>query len=363
MTKTTAKIGILTFSPIVLNPGTVFQSWSLCHFIDSIPNLDAELIFYEFEQRNLFKQGRLSLATLWVKYSMWRACDFAKKIKKYPIKKALVRENISTINGRYDLILVGSDQVWNPILTKFDKSFFLDFVKDAKKAAYAPSIGTNDWPEEYKSEVRSLLKDFEFIGIREKTSIPAVEQLTKKHVHWSLDPTFLITKAEWKDIATAPKEKKDSYIMEYCIMDKGKHPTLVQATEHAIKTLSIPAIECFGGRKRVPSAIKKRNVGADKWLGYLLNAKLVITDSFHGVAFCINNNKPFYVLISRNGNRITSILDFFGLRERLITSIEEMDFSKEIDWEPVNKKLEEVRKENQTWLKESLYEALKDKMQ
>ena len=56
-------------------------------------------------------------------------------------------------------------------------------------------------------------------------------------------------------------------------------------------------------------------------------------------------------------------MDFFGLQERLITSIEEMDFSKEIDWEPVNKKLEEVRKENQTWLRESLYEALKDKMQ
>jgi hypothetical protein len=363
MLRPKAKIGVMTFSPIVLNPGTVFQSWSLCHFIDSIPGLEAELIFYEFEQRKIFKNGKFSLATLWVLYSMWRSCNFAKKIKRYPLKKALVRNNISSINGRYDMILVGGDQVWNPILTKFDKSFFLDFAKHTKKAAYAPSIGNDDWPEELKPEIQSLLKDFEFIGIREKTSIPAVEKLTKKSIHWSLDPTFLIRKEEWSDIALPPKDKKSSYIMEYCIMDKGRLPVLVQATEHAAKELGIPAIECFGGRKRVPSAIKKRNVGADLWLGYLLNAKLVITDSFHGVAFCINNNIPFYVIISRNGNRITSILDLFGLQDRLITGIEEMNLSKGIDWEPVNKKLEEVRKENQTWLRESLHEALKDKMQ
>ena len=50
-----------------------------------------------------------------------------------------------------------------------------------------------------------------------------------------------------------------------------------------------------------------------------------------------------------------------GLQDRLITSADDMDLSKEIDWEPVNKKLEKIRTENQTWLKESIYEALKDK--
>ena len=193
------------------------------------------------------------------------------------------------------------------------------------------------------------MKDFEFIGIREKTSIPAVEKVYQKPVHWTIDPTFLVNKAEWSKIARTPKEKKDSYIMEYCIMGRANHPSLVQATERASKTLGIPAKQ-----------IKKQFVGADEWLGYLLNAKLVITDSFHGVAFSINNNIPFYAIISRGGNRITSILDGVGLRDRLITSAEEMDFSKEIDWKSVNEKLEEVRKENQDWLKESIKEALKD---
>lgn len=134
----------------------------------------------------------------------------------------------------------------------------------------------------------------------------------------------------------------------------------VEVVERAVKEMGVPAIECYGGRKRVPSAIKKHNVGPDKWLGYLLNAKMVITDSFHAVAFSIINNKPFYVFISRNGNRITSVLELFGLQDRLITCAEEMDFTKEIDWEPVNQKLEEVRKENQDWLKESIFKAFED---
>lgn len=350
------RIGILTFSPDSLNPGTIFQSWSLLHFINSLPGFEAEQIYYECWKRNLFKHGLPSLPNFWFKYTLWRSGSFQKRnIKKYPLKKALVRENISSINGRYDMVILGSDQVWNPKLTGYDKSYFLDFVKGAKKAAYAPSIGIPDWPEEIKSEIKGFLEDFEFIGVREKTAVPIVQALTNKLVHWSLDPTFLVNSTEWGQVAFAPKEKKDGFIMEYCLQ---KNPLLVKAIDKATKEFNIPAIECYGGRKRVPSAIKKHNVGADKWLGYILNAKVVITDSFHAVAFCINNNRPFYAILSANGNRIVSVLNLFGLQDRLINKEEDIDFTKEIDWEPVNQKLEELRGENQTWLKESLLESL-----
>lgn len=348
--KRTAQIGIMTFSPMTLNPGTVLQSWSLCHFLGSIPGIETELIWYKSNKSNNLK--KISLRILVTRFFQWRHCGFAKKIKKYPTFRPLVRKNVSSINGRYDMILVGSDQVWNPEITGYDNSFFLDFVKGAKKAAYSPSLGYDDFLDEIKPNIPDLLKDFEFIGVREKTSIPAVEKMTNKPVHWSLDSTFLINKTGWSNVAISPKEKKNSYIMEYCIKGRLNHPALAQATDYAVKTLGIPAKKIKGWR-----------VSADEWLGYLLNAKLVVTDSFHGVAFCINNNIPFYVLISRNGNRITSLLNTLGLGERLISSAEEMDLAKEIDWESVNKKLEEVRKENQTWLRESLHEALKDKIQ
>lgn len=353
------RIGVLTFSPNSINPGTIFQAWSLCHFIDSISGFEAELIFYECWNRKIISHGKLSLANLWFNYTLWRTGQFQKSIKKYPNKKALVKDNVKSINGRYDMIVVGSDQVWNPELTGYDKTFFLDFVENVKKGAYAPSIGIPDWPEGIKHEIKDFLKDFQFIGVREKQAVPVVQALTEKPVHWSLDPTFLVNKSEWKNVALPPKERKDGYIMEYCIIKSNL--ALVQVIEKASKQLKVPVIECYGGRKRVPIAKKKYNVGADGWLGYILNSKLVITDSFHAVAFAINNNKPFYAILSSNGNRITSILELVGLQDRVVTSEDDIDFTKEIDWDPVNQKLEEVRKENQTWLKESLFEALKDK--
>lgn len=352
----TKKIGVLTFSPDSLNPGTIFQAYSLCHYINSLPGVEAEQIYYEIWKRNILVHWRLSIPNLWFKYTLWRSGRFQKRIKKFPTKKPLTRATIDSINGRYDMIILSSDQVWNTKLTGYDKSFFLDFVKGAKKAAYAPSIGIPDWPEEIKSEIKGFLEDFEFIGVREKTAVPIVQALTDKPVHWSLDPTFLVNSTEWSQVAVAPKEKKDGFIMEYCLQ---KNPLLVKAIDKATKEFDIPAIECYGGRKRVPSAIKKHNVGADKWLGYILNAKVVITDSFHAVAFCINNNRPFYAILSANGNRIVSVLNQFGLQDRLINKEEDIDFSKEINWGPVNQKLEELRGENQTWLKESLLESLK----
>lgn len=352
------KIGILTFSPDNINPGTIFQAWSLSQFINGVPGLEAEQVFYEYTNRKIFHHGKLSLFNVWFQYTLWRSGGFQRKrIKKFPYKKALVRENVGTINGRYDMIILGSDQVWNPKLTGYDKSFFLDFVKDALKGAYAPSIGISDWPENIKPEIKGFLKDFQFVGVREKQAVPVVQALTEKTVHWSIDPTFLLDKAVWSRVAIPPKEKKDSYVFEYCIIP---NPILVKVVEKANEELGVPTLECYGGRKRVPSAKKRYNVGVDKWLGYILNSKLVITDSFHAVAFCINNNKPFYAILSNNSNRILSVLELFGLEDRVITKAEDMDLTKGIDWVPVNKKLEEVRTENQDWLKNSILKAFRD---
>lgn len=352
------KIGVLTYSPNSLNPGGIFVAWSLVHYLNGVTGLDAELIDYECFNRKIFNHGMPSLGAIWFKYSVWRSGNYKSKIKKYPAKESLVKDNIRSINGRYDMVLVGGDQVWNLTLSHNDKNYFLGFVENALKGAYAPSIGFDDWPDEVKPEIKGYLEDFKFIGIREKQSALNVQKLTGKPVHWSLDPVFLLNKSEWSAVARTPKEKPGSYIMNYCL--KRDMPLFVKVIERAVRELGVPAIECYGGRKRVPSAIKKHNVGPDRWLGYLLNAKMVIADSFHAVAFCINNNKPFYAFISRNGNRIISILELFGLQDRLITSAEEMDFSKGIDWEPVNKKLEEVRKENQDWLKYSIFKAFED---
>lgn len=346
------------------NAGTNLQAYALQQFINSIPNYKAEYIRFAASKPQLLivaANGRGLkpwLIRKYISFRKYRFCSFVRKnISQYPSysQKPLQIEDLAGIKDRYDQFLLGSDQIWNTKITNFEKTFFLDFVQKAegkRKGAYAPSIGLEDWPDEQKEEIKRLLADFDFIGVREKQNVKTVQNLTDKPVHWSLDPTFLMDKNEWEKIARTPKNPpKGEYIFEYCIT---KSAAIRSATEKLAKMTGLPIIEYGGVRKRVPSAKRMPHPSADTWLGYLMNAKYVITDSFHGCAMSINMNKTFFVLETCYGSRIHCILDFFGLNDRLLKNDSDLNPSKQIDWTSVNQILEEKRNECKEWLKSSI---------
>lgn len=362
------KIGIVTWFNFA-NPGTAFQAYALQEYINSIPLCKAEIIN---TLNHIIGLARAPIFRLYAKkyrcFSLpiqicfaikaYRFCSFQRKnIIKYPqvsYRPRLRDKDCKLINNRYDWVILGSDQLWNFDLSKnnkIDERKFLGFVSGPKKGAYAPSIGKEDWPDELKGTIKELLNDFSFIGVREKQAVDVVQPLANVPVHWSLDPTFLLDKTDWSKIARKPEHTGD-YIFEYCII---KSPELRVATEKLAAETGLPIIEHHGDlRKHVPSAIRMPHPSADTWLGYLMNAKYVVTDSFHGCAFCVNTNRNFYAIVTSNGSRIHSMLELFGLQSRVLTKANGINPSDLIDWNPVNEKLEERRNESREWLKNSL---------
>lgn len=359
------KIGIVTWF-YQANPGTAFQAYALQHYINSMQNFEAEnltifntwLALANTATIKLYakKYGCFSkLIQICLGIKAYNYCSFQRKhINMYPRKMDIKyhKKDCSSLNDRYDWVILGSDQVWNVgFYRKFREDWFLAFVSGPKKGAYAPSIGVKDWPDELKGRIKELLSDFSFIGVREKQAVDVVQPLAKVPVHWSLDPTFLLDKADWSKIARKPEHTGD-YIFEYCII---KSPELRAATEKLAAETGLPIIEHHGDlRKHVPSAIRMPHPSADTWLGYLMNAKYVVTDSFHGCAFCVNTNRNFYAIVTSNGSRIHSMLELFGLQSRVLTKADGINPSDLIDWNPVNEKLEERRNESREWLKNSL---------
>ena len=65
------------------------------------------------------------------------------------------------------------------------------------------------------------------------------------------------------------------------------------------------------------SYIPVTDAGPQEFLGYIANADMVITDSFHGTAFSIlMGTKNFYTYIApnnRRGSRIRNLLETYGL--------------------------------------------------
>ena len=72
-----------------------------------------------------------------------------------------------------------------------------------------------------------------------------------------------------------------------------------------------------------------KNIKADPFeiLGYVKNAKYVVTDTFHGTVFSIKYKKPFATLIREsNKEKLSDLLRRFNLEERNL--IEVSDLSK-----------------------------------
>ena len=358
------KVGILTWF-YYPNPGTAFQAYALQQYINSIPYFSAELLNIVNRTKdcvtapiNRRYARQYGFFNKYVRFLLgiksYLYCSFQRKhIVKWPVQPLNTKDK-SLLNERYDWVILGSDQMWNMNIRgsyAFPKLYFLDFVKGPRKGAYGPSTGNDVWPKEIRGQIKDLLSDFSFIGVREKQAVEMVQSLVNVPVHWSLDPTFLLNKTEWEKIARRPKEKSE-YIFEYCIIPS---PQLCAVTEKLAEMTGLPIIESHGDlRKHVPSAKRMPHPSADTWLGYLMNAKYVVTDSFHGCAFSINTNRDFYTVTTINETRIYSLLEMFDLQNRIIKEHDEIDMSKSIDWGTVNARLEERRKENQNWLKTSL---------
>ena len=77
-----------------------------------------------------------------------------------------------------------------------------------------------------------------------------------------------------------------------------------------------------------------------KWLKGIMDSKLTIVDSFHGMVFSIIFNKPFWVIgnVKRGMTLFTSLLEQLDLEDRLITveDLEKVDLLQPIDWIKVN---------------------------
>lgn len=266
--------------------------------------------------------------------------EFESSLDKMPKEVLTDFNKLSDVTADCDRIVVGSDQVWNMDITYHDYSFFLDFCHDKiKKVAYAPSFGNDDIYENEKERITELLSEFSFLSAREKKGCEIINELTGREVPMVCDPTFLVSKEEWRKIAKKPNYKLP-YVLYYTIKSSPElyKKALLFAKEHNLKLIKI------GGRLREyfnaqnPSVF---GVGPAEFLGLLDNAEYVFTNSFHGTALSIIMHKNFYVEYSSNTNvRLINLIDAVNLRECIVNKADDcVKNTVEINYREVDKLL------------------------
>lgn len=266
----------------------------------------------------------------------------------------------------FEAWVVGSDQVWRPKYSPSLSNHYLGFLPEDDKSvkiSFAPSFGVDKW--EYSptetADCAKLVGRFNAVSAREKSGV----ELCKKHfgveAKHLVDPTMLIEKEEYlrlieKDNLPAQDKKLLTYILD----KNTRVKEIVKKAEDYLGTESFSTTreKSFKqvGRKGLSQCIFPR---VTEWVKGFDDAEFVITDSFHGTVFCIIFNKPFIALgnTKRGMSRFSSLLQMFDLEDRLVT---EKDFdvdeklNSKIDFERVNKILEEKKKEAFAFLQQTL---------
>ena len=270
-------------------------------------------------------------------------------------------EELRSAELPYDLILSGSDQIWNPKIFpdgRFDPVFFGTF-SSRRKIAYAPSFGVPHIPEGMEEELRSYLESFSHISVRERQGREIVKEITGKDVPVVLDPTLLLTAEQWSAMA-APLDRSGGYILCYCISKPG---ALAPYIQRLAEETGLPVVQLCGIRQKVhPKAACVLDAGPSEFLGLFQNASYVCTNSFHGTVFSVQFQKPFFTAVAPSelaapeSSRTFSILSRLGLTERIIGTGATAGLDATIDWADVDRRLRAARQSSLDYLRAALWD-------
>lgn len=361
--KNLKKVGILTFHN-ALNYGAVLQTYALQQTISQLP-AKVEIIDYrcpqiEKQYRSILGAGkkidRIKHGLMYFQYCQRNRifahfCNHRLKLSK---QYFISQKELLKVNSQYDFFVVGSDQVWNAFITGLDETYLLNFVdNNRKKISYAASFGFPELPDEWKPRYKLLLESFYGLSVREQQGADILGNLTGRDAHVHIDPVLLMKADEWKRIAAPIKEQ--NYIFVYLM---AKTETILKFIEELANQTGYKVI-WFGPGLRRPIRAKYIRTGSpEEFLGYLLNASYVVTNSFHGTAFSILFHKAFFIeLLPRQHNsnsRLEQILNLFHLSDRLILDKTKINIQGHIDYAEVEKILDKEREKSIHYLKKVL---------
>lgn len=286
-----------------------------------------------------------------------------------------INKNINTTNPlkwinknfqdkyKFDAYIVGSDQVWRPAYNFRIQDMYFEFLQEhtVKRVAYAASFGTDLWEYTQKQTLicAELAQKFDAISVREASGV----ELCKDHLNvvatHVLDPTFLLQREDYESLLNSIEvnKNKDQLTVYILDLDENKKRFIDQVT------VSLGLSICFIGNPHFENQRinynKRVAPPVESWIQGFVEAKYVITDSFHGTIFSIIFNKPFITIgnTMRGLTRFKSLLNIFNLEDRLVHSLNELSpaiLESKINWMEVNRTLSTEKEKSLEFLIKNL---------
>ena len=332
------KIGIVTFQRAE-NYGAALQCKALYTYLSEKEN-DVEIIDYNCIsianayrifprfRKNIFILVRQYISAI-VNYRglKHKKIKFQKYIADFKRTPMMSLEDICNTNLDYDLIIAGSDQIWNPTITNgFDKVYFLNFNGNFKRAGYAISMGDIKYTQYSEKQFSEYISKFDYLSFREPDAAEFISKKSGKRMLQVLDPTLLLTKHQWDNILGNTKMNiPRKYIFVYYVVDGHSSREIAKIADKLSEQDHIPIVYLKMNRD-IRNPFKEKSitiidVGPQEFLYLIKNATYVVTSSFHGtVLSCIYQKDLSVIIPEQKGSRVTAIAEMFHLEDRVYSS-------------------------------------------
>ncbi len=352
------------------NYGSALQSWALCQAVDRLgcKNKKWQAVLIDYCPDVLQDKDPLNpLKHMWdtdeeskmmctlslpairenaKKFNTFFSSRFCKTKKTYTsanFENIIVDENI-------DGFICGSDTIFCIDEFKgFDDGYYANYpcMKNGYSVAYAASFGDSHFTPETYEILNQRLQNFKAIGLRENAMISYVKANTSIPVQKVLDPTLLLTSKDYDTIA-APNQSKRPYLLLYA---RRYNPQMSAYAERLAAENNWEIIEIS---LRATNAEHHRmfyDAGVEEFLSLVKYSQFIVTNSFHGMIFSIQYCKNFCIFSREQcDSKITELLDFFGLSQRLmVTGFEKMSVG--IDYTDIHEKINTARTQSLDFLK------------
>lgn len=301
--------------------------------------------------------------------------QFARRVG-YSYTEQVHYSHLPNFNDEVETFVVGSDQLWNPLIGRVNDDLFLDFVSpDNRRVAYATSFGNRGiakFKPNFIERHTANLQKFDAISVREKYAVNIARDVFGVKSDLVVDPVFLLPRENYEALAQqATVTVATDYLAVFFLDPTPEKKAVAVAIADKLGLKRIVVIpNPDGGRKLVSQLYKDERFeilsedSPENFLHAYASASYVVTDSFHGTAFSVIFQKPFSSIYNtkRGIDRFKSLLSSLGFDEsRRVFEDDDAEkirnnpnVSRDIDFSKANHHIETERKASLLWLKAAL---------
>lgn len=329
------RIGVISFHASH-NYGSMLQAWALQTYLE-IQGHEVEIVNYRSKIQRVVYHRPISFVRSDVALaSMKRLLMYPQSIrplyKKWHLFENFLAEELKTteeyhtieelseLNNHYDLLICGSDQLWNTNAPDSGEAYYGNWFQ-GKKISYAASLGQE--PEKCNREFLHLqIHGFDAVSLREQRSMDFLLQNgIIQNGCVVCDPTLLLDAQDYDTIVADEPLIKGDYVFFYTPV--GLPYDYFDIASNIGRELGCKVIT---EKAYYPKDIQKYGniepyipTGPKEFINLIRYAKCICGGSFHLQVFSILFQKDFYCINGDKDSRTNHLLNQFGLEDRIIS--------------------------------------------